>query len=211
MSAWRVERTLLGALPSAASGHRRRRDPHRRPPAHGPLPLRAIQRARLGHRRAGRAPRRGSRARHRATGAPRSPAIASWDPASSPSTTPTMAVRRGGRPGPCDHGRPPSWPSSTSARWPRRSCARLPRRARRSCPPSWRAIVELERAHGREALVAALERALAHRRFRAADIRAILAAGAGRQPATGGRSDLEPDCQRCRCGPSRPMPSREPR
>ena len=40
-------------------------------------------------------------------------------------------------------------------------------------------IVELERAHGRAALVAALERALAHRRFRAADVRAILAAGAG--------------------------------
>ena len=40
-------------------------------------------------------------------------------------------------------------------------------------------IVELERAHGREALVAALERALAHRRFRADDIRAILAAGLG--------------------------------
>jgi transposase len=40
-------------------------------------------------------------------------------------------------------------------------------------------IVELERAHGREALVAALERALAFRRFRAADVSAILAAGAG--------------------------------
>lgn len=40
-------------------------------------------------------------------------------------------------------------------------------------------IAELERSHGREALVAALERALAHRRFRAADIRSILAAGAG--------------------------------
>jgi hypothetical protein len=40
-------------------------------------------------------------------------------------------------------------------------------------------IVELERAHGREALVAALERALAHRRFGADDIRAILAAGPG--------------------------------
>ena len=40
-------------------------------------------------------------------------------------------------------------------------------------------IIELERAHGREALVAALERALAHRRFRAADIRSILVAGAG--------------------------------
>jgi transposase len=40
-------------------------------------------------------------------------------------------------------------------------------------------IVELERAHGREALGAALERALAHRRYRAADVRSILAAGAG--------------------------------
>ena len=40
-------------------------------------------------------------------------------------------------------------------------------------------IVALERSHGREALIAALERALAHRRFRAADIRSILAAGAG--------------------------------
>jgi transposase len=40
-------------------------------------------------------------------------------------------------------------------------------------------IAELERAHGREVLLAALERALAHRRFGAADIRSILAAGPG--------------------------------
>ena len=40
-------------------------------------------------------------------------------------------------------------------------------------------IADLERAHGRDALVAALERALAFRRFRAADVRSILAAGAG--------------------------------
>jgi transposase len=40
-------------------------------------------------------------------------------------------------------------------------------------------IGDLERAHGREALMAALERALAYRRFRAADVRSILAAGAG--------------------------------
>jgi hypothetical protein len=46
-------------------------------------------------------------------------------------------------------------------------------------PSELATIVELERAHGREALTAALERALAHRRFRAADIRSILAAGAG--------------------------------
>jgi transposase len=46
-------------------------------------------------------------------------------------------------------------------------------------PAELAAIVELARAHGREALTAALERAIAHRRFRAADVRAILAAGAG--------------------------------
>jgi transposase len=46
-------------------------------------------------------------------------------------------------------------------------------------PTELGAIAELQRSHGREALVAALERALAHRRFRAADIRSILAAGPG--------------------------------
>ena len=45
-------------------------------------------------------------------------------------------------------------------------------------------ISDLERAHGRPALLAALERALAFRRFRAADVRAILAAGAGSQRTT---------------------------
>jgi transposase len=40
-------------------------------------------------------------------------------------------------------------------------------------------IADLERAHGREALRQALERALTYRRFRAADVSAILAAGAG--------------------------------
>jgi hypothetical protein len=40
-------------------------------------------------------------------------------------------------------------------------------------------IGDLERAHGREPLIAALERALAYRRFRAADVRSILAAGSG--------------------------------
>ena len=40
-------------------------------------------------------------------------------------------------------------------------------------------IADLERAHGRDALLTALERALAHRCFRAADVRSILAAGAG--------------------------------
>jgi transposase len=46
-------------------------------------------------------------------------------------------------------------------------------------PTELAAIVELGRAHGRETLVAVLERALAFRRFRAADVRAILAAGPG--------------------------------
>jgi transposase len=45
-------------------------------------------------------------------------------------------------------------------------------------------IADLERAHGRVALVAALERALAFRRFRAADIRSILAQGPGVQITT---------------------------
>jgi transposase len=40
-------------------------------------------------------------------------------------------------------------------------------------------IVELQAAYGRDALVAALERALAFRRFGAADVRAILLAGPG--------------------------------
>jgi len=40
-------------------------------------------------------------------------------------------------------------------------------------------IVALEAAYGRDALVAALERGLAYRRFRVADVRAILAAGPG--------------------------------
>lgn len=51
-------------------------------------------------------------------------------------------------------------------------------------PQELSVIADLERAHGRPALVAALERALAHRRFRAADVRAILAAGAGIQRLT---------------------------
>lgn len=45
-------------------------------------------------------------------------------------------------------------------------------------------IADLERAHGRAALVAALERALAFRRFRAADVRSILAQGPGVQVTT---------------------------
>ena len=46
-------------------------------------------------------------------------------------------------------------------------------------PSELSSIIALERAHGREALIAALERALVHHRFRVADIRSILAAGPG--------------------------------
>jgi transposase len=46
-------------------------------------------------------------------------------------------------------------------------------------------IADLERAHGRAALVAALERATAFRRFRAADVRSILAQGAATPTVTG--------------------------
>lgn len=45
-------------------------------------------------------------------------------------------------------------------------------------------IAGLERAHGREALVAALERAVAFGRWRAADVRSILEAGSGVARAT---------------------------
>ena len=60
-------------------------------------------------------------------------------------------------------------------------------------PSELATIVELERAHGREALTAALERALAHRRYRATDIRSILAAGAGvsRPRSAGAELDTE--------------------
>ncbi len=49
-------------------------------------------------------------------------------------------------------------------------------------------IVTLEAAWGREALVAALERAVAFRRFRAGDVRSILEAGAG-VPSVGPEGD----------------------
>jgi hypothetical protein len=45
--------------------------------------------------------------------------------------------------------------------------------------PELEVLLALGAAHGTEALVAALTRAVAFRRFRAADVRSILAAGAG--------------------------------
>ena len=58
-------------------------------------------------------------------------------------------------------------------------------------PTELATISDLERAHGREALIGALERALAFRRFRAADVRAILAAGAGVSRPRASGADLE--------------------
>ena len=40
-------------------------------------------------------------------------------------------------------------------------------------------MLALERSHGRDALLAALQRAVQFRRWRAADVRSILAAGTG--------------------------------
>lgn len=54
-------------------------------------------------------------------------------------------------------------------------------------------LADLERAHGRVALVAALERAVAFRRFRADDIRSILAQGGAVPVITGPGERLEID------------------
>ena len=54
-------------------------------------------------------------------------------------------------------------------------------------------IVALEAAHGRAVLLAALERAVTFRRWRAADVRSILAAGPGApQPTPAGDALLYP-------------------
>ena len=173
-----VERTLLGSLP-------------RLRPAIGPVEARTVDKLRTVRFRSARysvpgsvigervelrvegpelviAHRGPEIARHRLVG----PGELSLDDAhyGGPARKPARALR----PGP-----PPSWPSSRSVRWPRPSCGPRPRAGTTKLPTELALIVELERSHGREALVAALERALAHRRFRAADIRAILAAGAG--------------------------------
>ncbi|HEY6057237.1 MAG TPA: IS21 family transposase [Candidatus Limnocylindrales bacterium] len=63
-------------------------------------------------------------------------------------------------------------------------------------------IVELGAAHGREPLLAALERALAFGRFRAADVRSILAAGPG-TPAL--RGPGEPLAMELPAVPVRPL------
>lgn len=63
-------------------------------------------------------------------------------------------------------------------------------------------LAGLEAAHGREALVMALERAVAFSRWRAADVRSILAAGAGAPRPTGAGDALVIDLP---CVPTRPL------
>jgi len=53
--------------------------------------------------------------------------------------------------------------------------------------PELEQLAALEAAHGREVLLAALERAVSFGRWRAADVRSILDAGAGTPPSPPGR------------------------
>jgi hypothetical protein len=53
------------------------------------------------------------------------------------------------------------------------------------------ALNDLAAAHGAEAMTAALERAVAFRRWRADDVRAILAAGPGVRAVTAAGADLD--------------------
>lgn len=75
---------------------------------------------------------------------------------------------------------------------PRRRCRSVPRRCRAAIGNTRLAselevLLALGAAHGEAALVSALHRAVAFRRFRAADVRSILAAGTGTpQPRTAG-------------------------
>ena len=92
------------------------------------------------------------------------------------STTAARGPRRGGR---CGRRPRRRRSSARSARSPRRSSPAPPRPG----APGWaRELAELNTlraAHGEQAFLAALDRAVAFGRWRAADVRSILAAGAG--------------------------------
>ena len=85
----------------------------------------------------------------------------------------------GARPRRSGHGRQPRSPSWGWARSPPRSCGPPRRRRRRGSPGEIAAIADLEAAHGREPLVAALEPRARVPPLPAADVRSILAAGQG--------------------------------
>ena len=73
----------------------------------------------------------------------------------------------------------PSRRSAPSARTPKRSWSAPPPPATPASAAELDVLLALGAAHGTDALVAALRRAVAFKRFRAADVRSILAAGAG--------------------------------
>ena len=87
-------------------------------------------------------------------------------------------------PGPCPPVRcgprpPPRRPSAPSARWPSPSSRGRPPGGSTSLKGDLDELAQMEAAHGKEVLLAALERAAAFGRFRAHDVRSIIAAGTG--------------------------------
>ena len=84
--------------------------------------------------------------------------------------------RRGGRCGPGPRRRRSS---ARSARPPRRSSPARPRPGHTRLGPELAELNTLRAAHGEQAFAAALDRAVAFSRWRAADVRSILGAGAG--------------------------------
>jgi hypothetical protein len=92
------------------------------------------------------------------------------------SITAARGPRRGGR---CGRTRPRRRRSARSARQRRRSSPALPRPVIPGLGPELAELNTLRAAHGEEVSGAALDRAVAFGRWRAADVRSILAAGAG--------------------------------
>ncbi len=207
------ERLAIGTDAAAAAavpppGHRVGPRPDRRPPAHGPLRLRPIQRAgepsSVGGSRSSSRARSSSSAtrdteiaRHRARGTGRDepPRRALWPTGTEAGPgAATTDPRRDRLP-------------AVSARWPRRSCAGGRGRVPRSCPRSSGLIADLERAHGRDALLAALERALDPSPLPGRRHPRHPAAGAGVQRRTRTRGSRSPrPARRSRSAPSPPMP-----
>ena len=92
------------------------------------------------------------------------------------STTAARGPRRGGR---CGRRPPRRRRSARSARSRRRSSPAPPRPGTPGWDPELAELNTLRAAHGEEAFGAALGRAVAFGRWRAADVRSILAAGPG--------------------------------
>ena len=108
--------------------------------------------------------------------------------------------------------------SAPSGRSPRRSCRAPPRPGSPDWPSSSTSSPASNAAHGPEPLVAALERAVTFGRWRADDVRSILAAGTGAapDPTAPGEALVIPlpivRPGRCRPTPSRPaVTAHEPR